>query len=345
MNRCVRLGSGLLLWFTFTPGAIRAAEAFPILPYEGVPLVQDVGSAIELAASPVVGADRLSISFYNIEMFSDGIKDGKARTAALVGNQATNAARIINRINPDIILISEIENGSALEILNRALPVPYPCGHVGDFATGSGRQERMNIGMLARFKPVSVHEIDFGPLTGPGRPTRGLFRAVFDLDDRHSLVVYACHLKANFGGDKAKNYSQRVNAMRLLQDDATRVMADASRTWEVLVFGDFNTDPLIPEFADDPTLSVLDGWSDLWAEHPEAGSIFSVPTRIGEPGREFPPVLFDRVLAHGNTRESPWHVSRPRVLAEGTDTGNSRALPGEGIHVSDHYPIVVELAK
>lgn len=321
------------------------AGAFEPLPYEGTPLVQDARVAFEGGVLPSTSAERLKIGFYNIEMFSDGIKDGKARTSRLVSNQATNAAHIIAELDPDILMISEIENDQALQILNDAFAMPYPGGYVVEFASGSGRLERMNIGMLSRFKPTSVQEVDFGPLAGPGRPTRGLFRAVFELDEGRALLVYACHLKANFGGDKSKNYSQRLNAMHLLREDAARVMAEREAVWEALVFGDFNTDPLIPEFADDPTLQALDGWVDLWSTHPDVRSMFSVPTRRGDPERMFPPVLFDRILASPDTGTEPWVVSVPTVLARGTDTENSKALPGEGGHVSDHYPIMVELVK
>jgi endonuclease/exonuclease/phosphatase family metal-dependent hydrolase len=332
----ITMGCGVLL--------SAAAETAPTPLISGTPLVEPAVQAIgDTNALPPFEGKNIRVGFYNIEMFTDGIKDGKNRTEALAINQAKGAGPIVEELASDILLISEIENERALEYLNSALSNPYPIGYVSLFGSESGRYEKMNIAMLSRIQPVSVDEIDFGPLTGKHRPTRGLFRAIFDLGDNHFLVVYAAHLKANWG-DRTRNYAQRVNAFEILEADAKQLFANfPDRQWEALVIGDFNTDPLLKQFEDDPTLKVLDEWADLFSQHLDVSDLYTVPTRRGDPMREFPPALFDRVLAHPNLQQKPWSVSLPGVIMKGAETSDVSVLPGQGNHVSDHYPIYIDL--
>lgn len=322
------------------------AKAFNLLEFTGDTLLERIEPAIQ-SASPEVSAERngLRVGFYNIEMFTDGIKDDRRRTEAKAASQAKGAAAIIEDLRADILLISEIENARILSILNESMEKPYPHGYISDFGTQSGRIEKMNIGMLSRIPPVAVDEIDFGPLQGPGRPTRGIFRAIFDLGENHYLVLYSTHLKSNYG-DRQKNYSQRANTMKILKDNALALKKEfPDRSWEMLVMGDFNTDPMNREFRDDPTLKVLEDWTDLWSTHPDVSRIYTMPTRYGDRFREFPPALFDRILTSPELSQQPWKVEVPSVLMKGTVTDDVKMLPGDGGHVSDHYPIYFDLKK
>lgn len=313
---------------------------------EGQPLIESADVVFEQAELPAPsGVDRLRVAYYNIEMFTDGINDGQRRTPELAARQARGAAAIIDELNPDILLLSEIENGSVVSMLNDAMANPFPAGYVVRFGTGGRRSEKMNSAMLSRYRPESVAEIDFGPLRGDGRPTRGLFRAVFDLGDQHYLLVYSAHLKSNFGSRK-KNQAQRYHAMRLMREDLHALMAaHPERRWEKLLLADFNSDPLSPQFTGDPTWQVFDDWHDLWSEHPEVAELYTIPTRHGDPRLEFPPALFDRILANPAMREAPWTVSRPDLIARGVETANVHVKPGEENHVSDHFPVYVDLFR
>jgi endonuclease/exonuclease/phosphatase family metal-dependent hydrolase len=312
----------------------------------GDPLVEPAVLAIgDPVKVPALDKDSIRIGFYNIEMFTDGIKDNKNRTEVLAVSQAAGAGPIVDELAADILLISEVENQRALGYLNDALKEAYPVGFVSQFGSGSGRYEKMNIGLLSRLPVVSVDEIDFGPLTGKHRPTRGIVRAIFDLGDSHFLVIYATHLKANWG-DRTRNYAQRVSAFELLQADAEKLFADhPDRRWEAIVIGDFNTDPLLKQFEEDPTLKTLEDWTDLFSQHLDASDLHTVPTRRGDPMREFPPALFDRVLANPEIQQKPWNVSLPGVIMKGTETSDVNVLPGQGNHVSDHYPIYIDVMR
>lgn len=313
---------------------------------EGKPLVEPAEQVFDrggLADSST--ATRLRVGYYNIEMFTDGINDSDRRTEELARIQASGAAGIIDEFEPDILMLSEVENGRVVTLLNDALANPYPAGYVVLYGSGTTRIEDMNSAMLTRFKPESVSEIDFGPLTGEGRPARGFFRAIFHLGDQHYLAVYSAHLKSNYG-NRRRNQAQRYHAMRMVREDAeTLTGAHPERRWEMLLLADFNSDPLSPKFGGDPTWRVLTDWSDLWSEHPSVYERHTIPTRFGDPRLEFPPALFDRVLANPGMREAPWVVSLPDVVAKGVVTADITVKPGEQGHVSDHYPVYVDLTR
>lgn len=316
-----------------------------VLPSNGEVLIEPALVAFSNDQALAAPAGQIRVAFYNIEMFTDGIDDDAWRTAELARNQARDAGAIVDELNADILLISESENERVLAMLNESLARPYANGFVAAFGSGGARPEKMNIGLLSRLRPASVDEIDFQPLTGEGRPTRGLLRVTYILDEQHGLLIYATHLKSNFG-KKQKNYSQRYHAMRLIKEDIERfVAAHPEKAWEKMIIADFNSDPATPRFADDPTWQVLTDWRDLWREHPQAATIHTIPTRYGDAKLQFPPALFDRVLVHPALREAPWTVSLPSVIARGTVTSDVHVKPGQDGHVSDHYPIYVDLVR
>ncbi len=291
-------------------------------------------------ASAVTGT--LRFVTYNIENFSDGVND-KDRPPEAALAHAKDAAAVIARLDPDILVLQEIENAAALALLNGALPRPYPLGFVTDFRSPSGRTGPHNVAVLSRIPLRDVLERDFGSLTGDVVPTRGFLRVVADLPDGRPLVIYSTHLKSNYG-QKARNHAQRKMAMEAIRTDADEFLRGAGNgVAEILLAGDMNTDPDSAEFANDPTLDAIKGWVDLWRGRPlaERGTC---PTRRGDPTREFPPAAFDRVIVSPALTSQPWVVSQPRMLPEGVNTKDVYALPGTGRgHVSDHYPVAVDL--
>ncbi|OQW96161.1 MAG: hypothetical protein BWK77_06140, partial [Verrucomicrobia bacterium A1] len=198
----------------------------------------------------VTGAFR--VVTYNIENFGDGVGD-KGRTPEIAAAHARDAAALIARLDPDLIVLQEIENAKALVLLNSALPHPYPTGYVTDFRPRSGRIGDHNVAILSRVPVEDVVERDFGALTGDVIPTRGFLRCTVPLPGDRRLVVYGTHLKSNFGR-RDRNLAQRRIAMEAIRGDADEVLRGpgAAQT-EVLLAGDMNTDPDSREFANDPT--------------------------------------------------------------------------------------------
>lgn len=292
-------------------------------------------------AEPV--GDRVRVAFYNIENFTDAEGDGPDRTLEIARTQAKGAAELINEIDPDVLVVSEIENKRAMEILNKALAKPYPFGWISAYGAADWQNQKMNEAVFSRFPATELVELDFGLLSGPGRPTRGFLRAGFDLGDGHELVVYGAHLKSNYGY-RPRNISQRNNAMRILVNDTRALEKKRGGKLELLFLGDVNVDPEKAEFAGDWSMDPIKDWVDLWRGFPMHERT-TIPTRYGDPQKEFPPASFDRIYAGGDASKAPWVVGKPQVLQRGVNTKNVNALPGTEGHVSDHFPVWVDLHR
>jgi len=317
------LGSILVLEAGAGPGHEPLPPAFP--PAE---------------TASVTGAFR--VATYNIENFADGVDD-RDRPPPQALAQAEDAAAIVDRLAPDVIVLQEIENAAALALLNGALARPYPVGFITDFRPPSGRVGPHNVAVLSRVPLRDVVERDFGAMEGDVVPTRGFLRFGIDLPGGRRLLVMATHLKSNYG-QSSRNQAQRRIAIEAMRADADAALAGpGGPDLEILVAGDMNTDPDSPEFAKDPTLDAFRDWVDLWRGRP-LGERGTCPTRLGDPSREFPPAAFDRILVSPALTNRPWTVTAPRRLAEGVNTKDIFAIPGTGRgHVSDHYPVAVEI--
>jgi endonuclease/exonuclease/phosphatase family metal-dependent hydrolase len=325
---------------------LGAALSIGALPPPGGRVERERLPLLRLAAhAPAPARQRIRIATYNIENFSDGREDGPARTEERARRQARGAARLIDALDPDILVIQEIENARALEWLNDALKAPYPFGAITRFEQDHGGPIRLNIALLSRIEPRDLVALDFGALEGPARPPRGVLRFTAPLGPRESLLAYGVHLKSNWG-DRDLNEVKRYHAVRLLLEDAEDVRARRPTVaWETLVLGDMNFDPSTPRHAREPVNRLFEGWVDLW-ERAGGEPRVTVPTRAGGRYGDFPAVAFDRIYAAPELMRAPWIAGIPRALPAGVNTEDADAAPADGSgHVSDHYPVSVDLFR
>lgn len=280
---------------------------------------------------------------YNIQDFTDGIDDAGNRTPALARGQARDAAGLIRGINPDVVVMQEVENGDVVALLNGSFHKPYPLAYVARFGFGTQRKDKLNIALLSRVPIENLRELDFEYMEGDWCPVRGALSFTIPAGGGHCFLVYAVHLKSNFG-EWARNTAMRENAMRLIRKDADRFMKKASDIqWEVMVLGDMNVDPDSRYFSRDPSLAPFADWHDLWRGRPLAERV-TVPTRHGDPMLEFPPACFDRFIVSPSLKVEPWTVGDPARVPRGVDTENVSTLPGiNRNHVSDHYPVYLDV--
>lgn len=297
------------------------------------------------AATLPVG-DGFRIASYNIANFTDGVEDREPRIPPHAENQAKAAAAIVAEIDPDILVIQEIENETSLRLLNEALASPYPVAAISRIPGSPDWPEKLNLAVLSRLPLRGLRVLDFSGLRGETSPPRGLLSFYVELEPGLNLLVYAVHLKSNFSGSRAVNSAERRNALRILREDADefrRTYRDAR--WEVLVLGDMNTDPDMPEFARDPTLGPLADWVDLWRGRPMSERE-TIPTRYGDPAQVFPPAAFDRFVVSKDLTQEPWVAGAPAVLQKGVNTGDILAVPGaDPDHASDHYPVYLDIRR
>lgn len=292
-----------------------------------------------------IPSNTIRICTYNIQHFTDGWFDGWHRHPADARRQSQGAAAIIDQINPDLIFIQEIENLRALQMLNEKLTHPYPQGFITRFHADYRRGRKQNIALLSRLPLIDVTELEFGYLTASNAPPRGILRAILQLDPENSLLIYGVHLKSNWG-ENENNIARRQAALeRMLQDAAELAKAYPSNQWEIIVAGDMNVDPQTETFAQDTSLAVLADWYDLW-QTISLPDRTTIPTRYGDPEREYPPAAFDRIIVSPALRRTPWLTTRAHVLQQGIDTNNIGTHTGKiSLHVSDHYPVYTDIIK
>jgi len=292
----------------------------------------------------MVPGDRIRICTYNIENFADGYHDGPKRTTDRQRRQAFFASELIGKIDPDILIIQEIENERALRWLNEYCGESFSVGYITSFER-NGQFVKLNLAVLSRFPIEQALEIDFGELDFQNSPPRGLLRFTVELEESRRLLCYVMHLKSNWG-DARKNRAKRFHAVAVLREDADRFISDrASHAWEVLIAGDMNVDPENERFKSDPSLEPLVDYADLWRGRPISERV-TIPTRHGEPDFTFPPAAFDRVLVSQELTRIPWKITPLVSLQEGVDTDDSQAEPGfYRRHVSDHYPVYVDILR
>ena len=292
-------------------------------------------------------APRLRVATYNLEHFTDARFDGPDRTRDAFLAQARGAASVIAEADPDILVLQEIENARALRELNAQLPEPFPWVYVTRLPATHGNTEKLNLALLSRVPPAHVRQIAFGRLDLAGRPSRGTLCAEFRAGDGARLLVYAIHLKSNFG-EPPINQTKRAIALHLIAADAlSETLQNQPDTTATLILGDTNVDPETPEFADDPSLRPLaGGYLDLWLGTPMPDRT-TIPTRQpGDPAFVFPPSAFDRIFATRNLGDGgafPWRTTPPRSIQRGTATHDNTAQPGHDGHVSDHYLAYTDL--
>jgi uncharacterized protein len=331
---------GIVSLLTMT-AALAAAEDLTV---SDSPSVQSPQIVIFDRGRLLPVGDKIRIASYNLQDFTDGISDGDQRTQEQAKNQANWAAASLSEIDPDIVLLDEVENDGALILLNERMKEPYPLACITRFAWSWLSRDKLNIALLSRVPVENLRELDFEHLSGKARPPRGVLTFSVDLGGNRRLLVYGVHLKSNYGS-REMNQLKRRNALFLLRRDAADVVARSpKRSWEVLVAGDMNTDPANKEFADDITLQPLKGWVDLWRGAPLPERV-TLPTRLGDPAQLFPPATFDRFFASSELTTRPWSAERPNVLHRGTDTNDIFTLPGQNGHISDHYPVWVDLVR
>jgi len=288
--------------------------------------------------------DRIRVCSYNIQDLTDGAGDGFLRTKTVVDRHLQSAARIINAIQPDVLVIQEIENLAVLDRLNQLLEPPFPTGYISSFGMG-GRPDKRNIALLSRFEILKIRELDFAGVEADVNVTRGALSGVINLGNNHLLLVYGVHLKSNLG-EPAVNVSKRQEALKVIRAHAELVMeSNPSKLWEIVVAGDMNVDPELESFADDESLAPLGDWVDLWRGFP-LESRTTIPTRLGDPDLEFPAACFDRIIVAPELTNPPWVAGEPVALQRGVDVGNVFTAAGQNDeHVSDHYPVFVDLQR
>jgi len=244
------------------------------------------------------------------------------------------AAKVIQRLNADLLLLQEVVDREAL---TRATP-EYPWRVASNFQRAADEDPDLpvqNVAILSKVPIRESWEIGFHdlPLT-PDRPVRGILGARLGTR-KNGMTVYTVHLKSNRGGREA-SAKRREKAMDYLRKDWEKRGLDPAKD-AILVAGDFNCSLRNPEFAAEETIRGLlkEGWVSAtegipW---PEAATVRP------DPSGKYPATDFDHVLL------SPGWVAllRSEPLRGRSYAGFKAGVLQDSNVPSDHWPVVLRL--
>ena len=271
------------------------------------------------------------VTFNALNLFNDKADDkpplGEETVLSSANYQAKLAgtAAILAKMNPDFVMLQEIENDAVLQDLQAR---PELGGRFVDRATFSGNDPRgIDLGALSTVPLTEkiTHKNDLFALAGTGGSDKYKFSR--DLLEVHAtingrkVIFLGVHLKAKANDDPQK---------RLAEAQRTRLVADQRRKEDpsaaVLILGDFN------DFPGSPPMDAIEG-------QPPAEVYPSMGEQLGGAlaWTVFSPSTASGKALHDDLRPSPW-------LSERLVKGSVKILHDDQLDpplrdISDHAPV------
>lgn len=241
------------------------------------------GLAVALAAwtaLPSTDTDAIRIVCYNLYNYSSPTAEDPVKSAA----SFTQTARLLARLNGDILAVQELQGETAATQLSDSLAAEGCAYSFHTRVTGSDRQRQ--IGIFARTEPVSIshHATAAYRIRGVTMPVRRGFGHCTFVFGNYRLHVVVAHLKSKFVHPLGQSDMRRYEArqLRYLVDDILHREPGAN----ILVLGDMNDTPdtspvttIINRRYKAPKrmydLRPLDSRGDSWTHYWGAADIYS----------------------------------------------------------------------
>lgn len=226
--------------------------------------------------------------------------------------QMEGAQRVIKELDPDILLLSEVADESAVKEL---VSVIKDCS-VQVVSQFDGRPQ--NLAVATRFRTVGAW-YDGWKRDGENDPPRGYTFAAIELPNHRLLLAYAVHFKSNLG-DFDENVEKRTEASRQFLQHAEAMIKDYSSVGKiaVLIGGDFNTSLDDERFSKETSLRMLMNAGFFWTfEEIPFRERLTIPASGG-----FPDNCFDHIFTLGLGK------------------AQAKVIPVPG--VSDHNPVILD---
>jgi endonuclease/exonuclease/phosphatase family metal-dependent hydrolase len=186
----------------------------------------------------------LTIFNWNVRNYFDTVKDDPDNADEIVlsttayANKRKGVGAVIKSMNPDIVVLSEVENTGVLQDLNAT----ELAGAYASMVLVEGNDQRgIDMGLLSKIAPDKVvsHKDDTFVLAGTPAPTytftRDCIEVHFTFEGRH-VVLLGVHFRSKGPPDDQDK--------RLAEAQHTREIADGiakdDPTAAILVLGDFN---------------------------------------------------------------------------------------------------------
>src|SRR6266403_6186345 len=270
-----------------------------MLPRTFLPVIALILAFVSDASSLGDGAV-IRITTWNLEWFPNG--SAREATPEKQAQRIQQAADVLKKLNPDILLLQEVRDYDACNRLAEAIqPGAYTVAICSAFK--GGKQEEA---ILAKFPTQAAWSESWKSLEGID-PPRGFAFAWFKIGNAN-IGVYSVHLKSNLvtHGDPvaetAKNIRKREIAIdQLMTHIRDFIGAKIPAINRFVIGGDFNTNHDQAMFAAERTLDSL---ADAGYQNGFEGLPLS--ERVTRPGSHgFPDATFDYVFAKGLTASQP----------------------------------------
>src|SRR5437868_8463619 len=202
------------------------------------------GVAAENPAQPSASPPAVRVAFWNIQWFP-----GRRPHASAAAEQQQIAAvqRDIRAIDADVIGLEEARDSSKASLAIASRP-GFKIDVCSNFPPREDQTVAQQVAIASRLTPISAW-VEMWKHNGPLLPPRGFAFAVYEIEPRHLLLVYALHLKSN-RGEISEDRAIREESMRQLRAHIAAMNAAYGKlgtiTW--IVGGDFNTSPDDPRF-------------------------------------------------------------------------------------------------
>ena len=195
----------------------------------------------------------ITIVSYNVENFFHPAVDslnpdleytpsGSHRwTFARFNRKAEQIARVIAASvpdgYPDLVALNEIEDSACLVRLCQKMPnYPYRFIHFDS-------PDRRGIDVAVLYDSTHLQSLDVRPVpvTLPQTTTRDILYAVFLVDNRDTLHLFACHLPSQLGGYTASQWKRdSVKSVLLRLTDSVMTISPSA---SIIICGDMNMPP------------------------------------------------------------------------------------------------------
>lgn len=271
--------------------------------------------------------DELKVTTWNLEWFPSGFSRGLA-SPEVESNNIAAVARVVKKLDSDILILEEVRDLKACEFLADALkPSKYSVAVCSQFKEGfSGVMGLQQVAILSKYPAFAAWSENWKSF-GVVDPPRGFAFAAFRIGT-NDVKVYGVHLKSNLTrGDLERerqlNILKRELAAEQLLAHFGKVSSLVSNRLEiVLVAGDFNTTPDQVEFASEKTLTILqqNGFASGFENLPLAQRV-TIPSK-----GQYPDATFDYVFV------------RPAAIASAPIITASKLADHNPVHRIIHLP-------
>lgn len=277
-------------------------------------LIAVIFACLLIIAHAEVDRPTLRVMTWNLQWFPGG---RPGATAEDKDRQIVQVREVIRKINPDVVLLQEVESANALEETLKPLGPDWKVAIVSRFKQGnflSGQQ----VAIAARMPAEAVWSESWEK--GWAGAPRGYASATFKVNGKR-ITFYALHLKSNLG-NPPENTSKREDAVEQLLAHIRTPDDRVPKVDMVVIGGDFNTDDPDTPFGQSPgerTFSMFRKDAFHWSFEGIAHD-----KRITCPGHgRYPDASFDHFFSKG--------------------LGEPLSAVVADVEGSDHRPVVMDI--